>query len=43
MYFTQKWAVILAATGLMAVIALAYSAYLSPSMVLSLADIRLCI
>ena len=43
MRFTQKWTVILAATGLMAVIALAYAAYLSPSMVLSLADIRLCI
>ena len=43
MYFTQKWAAFLAATGLMAVIVLAYAAYLSPSMVLSLADIRLCI
>lgn len=43
MLSTQKWLAILAATGLMTVISLAYAAYLSPSMVLSLADFRLCI
>jgi hypothetical protein len=43
MFSTQKWAAILAATGALAVIALAYAAYLSPSMILSLADLRLCI
>lgn len=42
MYFTPKWVAILAATGLIAAIVLAYAAYLSPSMVLSLADLRLC-
>ena len=43
MTFNHKCATALAATGITAALALAYAGWLSPSLVLALADLRLCI
>jgi hypothetical protein len=42
MPFHHKFAAVLAAIGTAAVLALAYAGWLSPSLVLALADLRWC-
>jgi hypothetical protein len=43
MTFLQKCTVVLAAAGVAAGLGLAYAGWLSPGLVLALADLRLCI